>query len=97
MIQYISDTDHYTEILKRGFSVRTALWIGTADIKDLYIEKGKERIPFLGILAGLIKKAFPCALSMPKSPAQTSARTSIAILCWQKVWSVCSVHGCISR
>lgn len=55
MFEYIYDSAHYEQVLARVSLVKSSLWIGTADIKDLYAEKGKERIPFLGILAGLIK------------------------------------------
>ena len=42
MIEYISGTDHYNEVLARVVNVKRSLWIGTADIKDLYVEVGKE-------------------------------------------------------
>jgi hypothetical protein len=43
MRQYISNSSHYKEVLSRVQSVKHMLWIGTADIKDLYIEVGKEK------------------------------------------------------
>lgn len=33
---------------------KRSLWIGTADIKDLYVIQGRVEKPFLGILAELI-------------------------------------------
>lgn len=42
MLSYISNTAHYKEVLSRVKSVKHTLWIGTADIKDLYVEVGKE-------------------------------------------------------
>lgn len=51
--QLISDKNHYVEVLLRTAKGQSSLWIGTADIKDLYAEKGKERIPFFGVLADL--------------------------------------------
>ena len=42
MLQFISNSDHYGEVLGRVASVKRSLWIGTADIKDLYVEVGKE-------------------------------------------------------
>ena len=36
MHTYISNSDHYGEVLGRVQSVKRSLWIGTADIKDLY-------------------------------------------------------------
>ena len=38
MLTYITNTDHYKEVLSRVQSVKQTLWIGTADIKDLYVE-----------------------------------------------------------
>ena len=40
MLTYISNTSHNTEVLSRVQSVKQTLWIGTADIKDLYMEVG---------------------------------------------------------
>ena len=37
MFTYISNSDHYQEVLSRVQSVKHLLWIGTADIKDLYV------------------------------------------------------------
>ena len=56
MIEYISASDHYKRVLTLCSQVKHILWIGTADIKDLYIEMGKQKIPFLGLLAKLIKQ-----------------------------------------
>ena len=44
--------------------MKRSLWIGTADIKDLYVE---ER-PFLGLLADLIKKGKEVRLIHAKEP-----------------------------
>ena len=41
MLTFISNSAHYTEVLSRVQSVKHALWIGTADIKDLYVDIGK--------------------------------------------------------
>ena len=38
MLHYIPNTTHYTTLLSRIQSVKHTLWIGTADIKDLYVE-----------------------------------------------------------
>lgn len=55
MITYISNSAHYKEVLLRVRSVKKTLWIGTADIKDLYVELGKEKKPFLALIAQLIR------------------------------------------
>ena len=41
MLTYISNSAHYKEVLSRVLHVKESLWIGTADIKDIYIEDGK--------------------------------------------------------
>ena len=49
MLSYISNIAHYKEVLSRAQSVKHTLWIGTADIKDLYVEVDKEKKPFLAL------------------------------------------------
>lgn len=64
MIKYIQNEQHGSEVLAKVKSVRSTLWIGTADIKDLYL--GDE--PLLGVLAGLIKKGVHVRLIHAKEP-----------------------------
>lgn len=40
MTQYIADEAHFKEVIERVAKVKKYLWIGTADIKDLYVERG---------------------------------------------------------
>ena len=42
-LHYIFNSYHYNEVLGRVQSVKRSLWIGTADIKDLYVDVGKEK------------------------------------------------------
>ena len=55
-MKFISNADHYKEVLSRVQSVKHMLWVGTADIKDLYVEVGKEKKPFLSLIAQLIRR-----------------------------------------
>ncbi len=64
MTKYIADEAHFKDILSRVPLVRRTLWIGTADIKDLYID---DR-PFLGILADLVSKGREVRLIHAKEP-----------------------------
>ena len=70
MLTYISNTDHYKEVLSRVQSVKHMLWIGTADIKDLYVEVGKEKKPFLALIAHLIRRGVEVRLIHAKEPGQ---------------------------
>ena len=64
MTQYIADEAHFKEVLSMVPNVKRSLWIGTADIKDLYVG---DR-PFLGILADLISKGREVRLIHAKEP-----------------------------
>ena len=68
MTFYISNTDHYKEVLSRVQSVKHNLWIGTADIKDLYVEVSKEKKPFMALMAQLIRKGVEICLIHAKEP-----------------------------
>ncbi len=68
MLTYISNSDHYIEVLSRMLSVKHMLWIGTADIKDLYMEVDGEVKPLLAILAQLIRRGVEVRLIHAKEP-----------------------------
>ena len=67
-VKYIQNEQHYNDVLGRITSVKESLWIGTADIKDLYVKVGAEATPFLGILAELIRRGVDVRLIHAKEP-----------------------------
>lgn len=71
MFTFISNQTHYTEVLQRACSVKKTLWVGTVDIKDLYVETRKEKRPFWAQLAELIKKGVKVRLIHTKEPGPT--------------------------
>lgn len=70
MTEYIANGDHYKRVLSLAKNVKHSLWIGTADIKDLYIEMGKEKKPFLALMAALVRKGVEVRLIHAKEPGQ---------------------------
>ncbi|MBR2958982.1 MAG: phospholipase [Bacteroidales bacterium] len=70
MIQYIADRDHYTHVLQRCAAVKHDLWIGTADLKDLYVGKGTKVEPFLAVLDRLLKQGVEVHLLHAKEPGE---------------------------
>ena len=70
MLQYVSNSSHYKDVLSRVQSVKHMLWIGTADIKDLYVEVGKDKKPFLALIAQLIRRGVEVRLIHAKEPGQ---------------------------
>ena len=47
---------------------RSFVWIATADLKDLYVEKGRRHVPFLEILSDLIGDGISVRLLHAKEP-----------------------------
>ena len=68
MLSFISDTEHYSTVLYHVTKTKETLWIGTADIKDLYMVQGKTEKPFLGVLSDLIGKGVEVRLIHAKEP-----------------------------
>lgn len=64
--KYIQNEQHYKEVLSRVSSVKESLWIGTADIKDLYYNEE----PFLSAIAELLGKGIEVRLIHAKEPGQ---------------------------
>lgn len=66
--QFISNEDHYEKVIERIKSVKQVLWIGTADIKDLYVRDGKSMKPLLKVLSDLTKAGVEIRLIHAKEP-----------------------------
>lgn len=66
--RYIQNQQHYTEVINHISSVKQTLWIGTADLKDLYVKHGTSSISLLAVLADLIKKGIVVRLIHAKEP-----------------------------
>lgn len=66
--EYIVDTKHYSLVLERVKKVKKVLWIGTSDIKDVYIKQGNTSVPFLKVLSGLIQRGVEVRLIHAKEP-----------------------------
>ena len=67
-IQYIQNEEHYTKVLQQALLVKQELWIGTADIKDLFVKSGTATIPFLGLLSKLVARKVNVRLLHAKEP-----------------------------
>lgn len=97
MYTYISDTSHFKEVLSRVLSVKHLLWIGTADIKDLYVDVANEKKPFLSLIAQLIRRGVKVRLIHAKEPGPNFREDFESTQCCMTAWSVCFVRVFISR
>ena len=66
MFTFISNSSHYTEVLSRVKSVKHTLWIGTADIKDLYVERKNRPKKCVDLVKSRPKKCVTIDKSRPK-------------------------------
>ena len=67
-IKYISNEQHYNEVLSLAASCKESLCIGTADIKDLHVKVGNTQEPFLMIVSTLLKRGVDVMLIHAKEP-----------------------------
>lgn len=65
---YIANDAHYDQVIERIKDVKKTLWIGTADIKDLYVKDGRGTKPLLEVLSDLVKKGVEIRLIHAKEP-----------------------------
>jgi len=69
MFRLLFDKEIYTEVVQKKIpEARRFLWIGTADIKDMYIHKSGSMVPFLELLSELIRKKVQIRLIHAKEP-----------------------------
>lgn len=73
MTEFVSDRQIYEKVIRALVpSTERRLWIATADIKDMYVEKPdvvrKTMIPFLEVLSSLLKKNVEIRLIHAKEP-----------------------------
>ena len=66
--QFISNEDHYEKVIERIKNVKKVLWIGTADIKDLYVRDIRGMKPLLKVLSDLVKNGVEIRLIHAKEP-----------------------------
>jgi phosphatidylserine/phosphatidylglycerophosphate/cardiolipin synthase-like enzyme len=70
MTSFISNFAHYETVINRIRAVRQTLWLGTADMKDLYIKMGRDTVPFLKLLSDLLRRGVEIRLLHAKEPGE---------------------------
>ncbi len=73
-VKFVSGEEHYSEVLSRVSDVRGQLWIGTADIKDVYVKHGSQAVPLLKVLSDLIRRGVEIRMIYAKEPLGDSVR-----------------------
>ncbi len=68
MNRYVANESHYREVIERIRQVEHYLWVGTADLKDLYVKSGGSSMPLLGVLDSLVHRGVEVRLLHAKEP-----------------------------
>ena len=66
--QFIEDAEHYEVLVSLFKKAKRTLWIGTTDIKDLYIKQGIRAVPMLKLIEDIIKGSVEVRLIHTKEP-----------------------------
>jgi phosphatidylserine/phosphatidylglycerophosphate/cardiolipin synthase-like enzyme len=69
--EFITNKDIYEKVIQKRIPfAEKFVWIGTSDIKDLYVKKKTKMVPFLEVLSDLIKKGVEIRLIHAKEPGE---------------------------
>lgn len=69
LIKYINNEEHYALLMEQINKVKHTLWIGTADLKDLYVRPSSTVVPLLQLLETKVKQKVAIRLIHAKEPS----------------------------
>ena len=55
-VKFITNREHYEDVIMQITKARKFVWIGTADIKDLHVKHKGNVVSFLSVLNELVRK-----------------------------------------
>ncbi len=69
MTEFVKDREIYEKVISDLIpKTKRFLWLATADLKDLHVDKNGKFVPFLEILSDLVKKNVEIRLLHAKEP-----------------------------
>jgi len=72
MTELLSDSEIYEKVIAGIIpKAQKYVWIGTADIKNLYVKKGNQVVPFLEIVSDLLNRKVEVRLMFAKEPGES--------------------------
>jgi len=75
LLEYLTDREIYEQLISTYVPrARRFVWLATADLKDLYVDKGRHRVPFLEILSDLAARKVELRLLHAKEPGPAFQR-----------------------
>ena len=71
MLEFITDSEIYEKVIcERIPEAKRFLWLATANLKDLYVDKHGRMVPFLEVLSDLVRKNVEIRLLHAREPGQ---------------------------
>jgi hypothetical protein len=75
MLEFITDRKIYEKVICEHIpKTRRFLWLATADLKDLHVDKHGKMVPFLEVLSDLVAKHIEIRLLHAKEPGRLFRR-----------------------
>jgi phosphatidylserine/phosphatidylglycerophosphate/cardiolipin synthase-like enzyme len=75
MLEYVTDREIYQKVICEQIPrARHFLWLATADLKDLYVDKNARKVPFLEVLSDLASRQVELRLLHAKEPGPAFQR-----------------------
>ncbi|MHC4694724.1 MAG: phospholipase D family protein [Planctomycetota bacterium] len=75
MLEYITDRSIYEQVICEYIpKAARFLWLATADLKDLHVDKHGKMVPFLEVLSDLVKRNVEIRLLHAKEPGKAFRR-----------------------
>ncbi len=71
MLKFVADREIYEEVICGLIpKTRQFLWLATADLKDMYVDKAGKMVPFLEVLSDLVRRKVEVRLLHAKEPGK---------------------------
>ena len=81
MTELITNREIYERFLLEAIpQSRKFLWIGTADLKDLHVHRGRRMIPFIGLLSELVERGVAVVLISSEMPELLGLADRVAVM-----------------
>ncbi len=74
-VKFITNRQHYEEVILQVSKAQKFVWIGTADIKDLHVKHKGSVLSFLAVLNELVRKKVAVRLLHAKEPGVNFRRS----------------------
>jgi phosphatidylserine/phosphatidylglycerophosphate/cardiolipin synthase-like enzyme len=67
--RFITDREIYEQVIQQEVpAARAFLWIATADIKDMHVQRGRHYVPFLSVLSEMVERGVSIRLAHAREP-----------------------------